>query len=113
MEARVNRSATRTLLGSGAIAVAAVACSGSDSDPASEADAATQFFLDFADVAGVELDQSCVEDAVETLSPTDTKTLSDAPAASVALIEGAPFNDAIDAVGEQIFDDCVTRELGE
>jgi hypothetical protein len=64
-------------------------------------------------VAGVELDRSCVEAAVQTLSAEDAKTLADAPAASIELISSAPFNDTIDAVGERIFDDCVTREPGE
>jgi hypothetical protein len=111
METGMNRSATRILFGSSAIALAAVACSGSD--PSSDAESATQFFLDFADVAGAELDESCVEDAVETLSPEDAKTLTDAPAASWELVARAPFNDEIDAVGERIFDDCVTRVLDE
>lgn len=69
------------------------------------ADSATQFFVDFADVVGVELDRSSVEAAVQTLSPEDAKTLADAPAASIELISSAPFNDTIDAVGERIFDD--------
>jgi len=111
METRMNRNAPRILFASSAIALAAVACGGSGSS--SDADSATQFFLDFADVAGVELDQSCVENAVETLSSDDKKILSDAPAASLELVAGAPFNDEIDAVGERIFDDCVTRELDE
>ena len=109
----MNRRATRTLVGATAIAFTAVACSGSDPGSSSDADSATQFFVDFADVSGVELDRSCVEDAVQTLSPEDTKTLAGAPAASFELISSAPFNDTIDAVGERIFDDCVTRELGE
>jgi hypothetical protein len=113
MEPRMNRSATRNLFGGAMVALVAAGCSGSEADSSSDADSATQFFLDFADVAGVELDQSCVEDAVETLSPEDAKTLADAPAASMELIASAPFNDAIDAVGTRIFDDCVTRELDE
>ncbi|MDW3215245.1 MAG: hypothetical protein R8G01_14685 [Ilumatobacteraceae bacterium] len=113
MEARMKRSATRTLFGGATVALAAAGCGGSEADSSSDANSATQFFLDFADVAGVELDRSCVEDAVETLSPEDTKILADAPAASMELIASAPFNDAIEAVGERIFDDCVTPELDE
>jgi len=115
METRMNRNAPRILFASSAIALAAVARggSGSGSGSSSDADSATQFFLDFADVAGVELDQSCVENAVETLSSDDTKILADLPAASLELVAGAPFNDEIVAVGERIFDDCVTRELDE
>ncbi len=109
----MNRSATRVFLGCGAVALAAVACAGSGSDLSGDVGAATQFFLDYADVTGVELDRSCVDDAIEMLSPEDAKSLSNAPDASIEFIESAPFNETIDAVGERIFDDCVTRELGQ
>lgn len=109
----MNRSATRTFLGVAMVALAAAGCSSSEADSSSDAASATQFFLDFADAVGVELDQSCVKNAVETLSPEDTKTLAEAPDASMELIASAPFNDAINAVGARIFDDCFTRALDE
>jgi hypothetical protein len=69
MEERMNRSATRTIFGVAMVALAGAGRSSSEADSSSDAASATQFFLDFADVVGVELDQSCVKRCGRNVEP--------------------------------------------
>jgi hypothetical protein len=78
------------------------ACGGGESSK----DDAVSFFIDFAKAENVELDKSCVEQAVDTLS--DAQTLADLDIKTFA--ESEPeFNEAIDAVGDRVFDDCIEQ----
>jgi hypothetical protein len=92
----------------GASSLVLAACGGSDDGGSSDAKSgAVEFFNAFADGEGAELDKSCVETAVATLSDTDAQTLADQDPASP---DGEAFNEAIDVVGDRIFDECVTGE---
>ncbi|MGK0276385.1 MAG: hypothetical protein ACI9N0_002777 [Ilumatobacter sp.] len=80
------------------------ACGGGESSK----DDAVSFFIDFAKAENVELDKSCVEQAVDTLSDADAQTLADLDIKTFA--ESEPeFNEAIDAVGDRVFDDCIEQ----
>ena len=80
------------------------ACGGGESSK----DGAVSFFIDFAKAENVELDKSCVEQAVDTLSDADATTLANLDIKTFA--ESEPdFNAAIDAVGDRVFDECIEQ----
>lgn len=89
-----------------------LAACGGDSDGDgndSSKDNAVTFFLDFAASVDTQLDKECVEQAVDTLSDADAKTLGDLDVATLS--ESDPeFNEAIDVVGDRVFDECITEE---
>lgn len=96
------------------LALGAASCTDSDDDSSGDVEGAVQFFLEFADQAGVELDRACLDRAVETLDTDDLTTLADTPVDRILELVGEQsFSEVIDAVGERVFDECVTRELGQ
>ena len=83
-----------------------VACGSSDGgDSSSAADGAVDFFIEFGESEGVSLDRACVEDAVSALSDDDAEKLADLDPNGE--FEDDTFNDAIDAVGDRVFDECI------
>lgn len=82
------------------------ACGGSDSGGDAKSDA-VEFFIAFGATESVELDKSCVETAIGTLSDADAQILADQDAENV---DGEAFNEAIDVVGDRIFDECLVGD---
>ena len=83
-----------------------VACGGSDGDDSGgNTDGAVDFFVEFGDAQGVSVDRACVEEAVSTLSADDADKLADVDPNGE--FDDDTFNDAIDAVGDRVFDECL------
>jgi hypothetical protein len=69
---------------------------------------AVEFFIALGASGGLKVDQSCVETAVDTLSDADAQILADQDPADPDV---EAFNEAIDVVGDRVFDECVVGEV--